>query len=155
MSWIRRAVLTLLIVVVVLGALGLLGPRSRTVSASAGGYDLAVEYPQIARGGLPVDWRVRVARRGGFTGPVTVAITEDYLRLLDIGAVFPEPTSQLSLPPYVYLTFEPPPPGVLDISLAASGEASLQEVGVHDAETLVVVGGEPVVRVTYRTWVVP
>jgi hypothetical protein len=154
-KWFRRLVLTLLIALVLLGAAGLLGPRGRTVSASAGRYDLEIEYPQIARGGLPVDWKLRVVRRGGFTGPVTIAISEAYLDLLDIGTVFPAPTAQTSLPPYVHLTFERPPLDILDVSFAASGQASIEDAGVHDAEAIVVTDGRPVVRVSYRTWVVP
>ncbi|MBA2313069.1 MAG: hypothetical protein H0V97_09765 [Actinobacteria bacterium] len=48
----RRVVLSVLALFVLAGAAGLLGVRSRTVSASANGYDLSVTYATMTRSGL-------------------------------------------------------------------------------------------------------
>src|SRR3954471_16764782 len=58
--WARRVGLTVLLLVVIAGAAGLFGVRSRTTVKHAGAYTLTVTYPQVARAGLDVPWRLRV-----------------------------------------------------------------------------------------------
>ncbi|MGH3972350.1 MAG: hypothetical protein ACRDS9_03365 [Pseudonocardiaceae bacterium] len=152
---IRGSALGLLIVLALLGVTGLLGGHTGIASASANGYELRVEYPRIFRAGLPADGSIRMTRREGFSQDVTVAITKEYLELFDVRAMLPAPTSQTSAPPYVYFTFETPPGSRLEVSFTASGAGTLDRVGVRHAEIVVLVGGAPVVRTSYRTWVVP
>nr|MDT0666122.1 hypothetical protein [Micromonospora sp. DSM 115978] len=74
-SWRRRIGVGVLCAVVLAGALGLLGVRSATATASDDGYVLVVTYPQIARAGLDVPWRVEVRHDGGFEDEVTLRVT--------------------------------------------------------------------------------
>jgi hypothetical protein len=93
--WLRRAFLGLLAVIVVIGALDLLGVKSRTVTATSadGSVTLSVHYPHIARAGLDVPFDITVERDGGFTGDVTITLSNDYLALFDRSGIDPEPTS--------------------------------------------------------------
>jgi YetF C-terminal domain len=50
----RAVLLAILLAILVAGAIGLLGIRSRTAEASADGYDLQVHYASIARLGVEV-----------------------------------------------------------------------------------------------------
>ena len=50
-------------------------------------------------------------REGGFDGPVTVAVSHDYLDLFISNGVSPAAASETSSADAVYLTFDPPPTG--------------------------------------------
>jgi hypothetical protein len=152
---IRRVALVLLAALVAVGLTGFLGVRASTDSASANGYDLQVEHPWITRGGEDADWSIQVTRRGGFDRPVTIAYTRDYLDLFQVEQVFPEPDSQTSSPPYLYFTFNPPPSDDLEVAFPAQTVPSVRDTGRHDAEVIVLVGGKPMVRASYGTWLVP
>src|SRR5436309_3162195 len=92
----RRIGLTFIALVVLAGAVGLLGIRTRTVTATGGGYRMSLEYPWTDRSDQPVHWMLTLDHAGGFSGPVEVAITQSYLDLLDINAIEPEPTGSRS-----------------------------------------------------------
>lgn len=151
---IRLVALVLLTTLVLAGLSGFLGVNTATVAASANGYAVHVRYPQIARGGLPADWDVQVRLPAGSRGPVTIAVPKDYLELFDMQGIFPEPVRQTSAPPYVLVTFDPPPAGALDVYFEASKTPALGDIGVQHAEVVVLAADEPMVRASYRTWVV-
>lgn len=104
----RRVVLSVLALFVLAGAAGLLGVRSRTVSASANGYDLSVTYATMTRSGLSTPWSFSVHRDGGFEGPVTVATTLDYFELFDENGLDPDPSAATVSGELLVWTFDPP-----------------------------------------------
>jgi hypothetical protein len=152
---IREVALVLLTALVLVGVTGLLGVRDATVSAAAKGYELRVEHPWITRGGLDADLNLRVRRPGGFTRPVTIAITKEYMDRFEVGDILPKPVAQTGSPPHVYLSFSPPPADILEVFLPARTLATVQEAGRHDVEVFVLADGARPVRTEFHTWVVP
>lgn len=151
----RTAVLILAAAVVAACLAGLLGGRDASTTASANGYDLKVDYPQISRGGLPTEWRIQVTRPGGISAPLTVAVTRDYLDMFDLQTILPEPALQAGDPQYLYFSFERSPGGTFDVSLLGRTVEALDQVGSHRAEVVVLVDGTDVVRAAHDTVVVP
>jgi hypothetical protein len=149
----RRAGLALLAVFVLLGATGFLGVRTRTVEASAGGYDLTVRYAQVARPALAAPWELTVHHDGGFDGPVTISTTADYFDLFDENGLSPDPASATAGRDRLVLEFDPPPGETLTVSYDARVGPNIQ-MGTR-ATTQVLVHDEPVVGVSYRTWILP
>jgi hypothetical protein len=150
---IRRAGLATLAVFVLLGAIGLFGIRTRTVTASAGGYTMSLDYPWTDRADQPIHWVLSIRRAGGFSGPVDIGITQSYLDLLDLNAIEPEPSGTHTDGPLVVWTFDPPSGRVLRVLV----DANIQLNGRFGAaaDVSVLEGGKPVVSVHYRTWVAP
>jgi hypothetical protein len=151
--FVRRVVLVLLAVFVLAGALGFLGIRTRTVEAAGGGYTLRVEYAHVARPALAAPWRVTITHPGGFDGPVTLSTTGAYFDLFDENGLSPDPASATAGDDRLILEFDPPPGEVLQINY--DGRIGPNVQWGKRATTEVVVDGEPVVDVTYRTWVLP
>jgi hypothetical protein len=151
--WGRRLAVAAMAVVVVAGATGWLGVRAWTVRADGGGYDLSVTYPLVARSGLDVPWILRLEHPGGFSGPVTIALTADYYDIFEFQGMHPEPSEERSDGEFVYLTFPAPDGDVLRVSLDPDVQPASQ-VG-RDAVTKAIVGGRTVAQVDYETWLVP
>ena len=149
----RRVVLTVLTLIVLAGAAGLLGVRSRTVSASAHGYDLSVTYATITRSGLSTPWSFSVHRDGGFEGPVTVATTLDYFELFDENGLDPDPSAATIDGDLLVWTFDPPEGETLSVAFDARLGPAVQ-TGKH-ATTVVLESQTPVVEVSYDTRVMP
>ena len=150
----RRIFIGLLCAFLLAGVLGLLGVRTSTVAATGGGWDLEVRYARITRPGLAVPWSVTIRRAGGFDGPVTVSTTGAYFDLFDENAFEPEPESVTTDGERVIWEFTPPDRGdTMEISLDTRTGPNVQ--WGKRGETSVLVGGEPVVTVSYRTLVMP
>ncbi|MGQ0519530.1 MAG: hypothetical protein ACT4PX_00080 [Actinomycetota bacterium] len=150
----RRAFLTFVAVFVALGAVGVFGVRTGTARSSGGGYTVEVRYPEVARPGLSVPWSVTVHRRGGFDGPITLASTASYFDLFDENSLDPDPSSSTSDGERVLWEFETPDAGdTVEVSLDTRMGPNVQW-GAR-GETAVLVDGEPVASVAYRTWVMP
>lgn len=153
-SWLHRILTGLLVVIVGLGAGGLLGVHSTTRSASGGGYDLSVTYAAIARPGLDVPWKVTVHRIGGFEGPITLAVTADYFDIYESQALDPQPTSETSDGERLYWTFDPPARGE---EFTVDFDAYIQPSSQKGAsgEVSVLAAGTPAVTMAFTTWLVP
>jgi hypothetical protein len=151
--WLRRFGLLVLAVVVVLGGIGALGVKSHSVSASGGGYSLRVDYPRIGRAGLDVPWRATVVHPGGFSKPVTLAVTTSYFDIFETQGFHPDPESETGDPHFVYLTFSPPKGDTLTVSYDTYIQPAAQQS--HSAVTAVIVDNTPVVSVHYRTLLFP
>lgn len=150
---VRRGGVALLSAFILLGAFTILGVRSRGVLASGGGYELQVLYPAVTRPGLAVRWIVTVRRAGGFDGPVTISTTSRYFNLFDFNNTDPLPTETTTDGRSSTWTFSPPPGDTLEVTMDARMEPARQSGS--PATTSVLVGGRPVVSVTYRTRVLP
>jgi hypothetical protein len=106
--WGRRAVLTLLAVIVLAGVSGLLGVQSSTSTAVNAGYSLRVDHASVARAGLDVPWQVTITHEGGFDKTVTLAVTGDYFDIYETQGFTPEPSAMVRDADTVYLTFDAP-----------------------------------------------
>lgn len=150
----RRIFVGLLCTFLLAGVLGLLGVRTSTVAASGGGWELEVRYARVTRPGLAVPWSVTLRRPGGFDGPVTLATTSAYFDLFDENAFEPDPESTTTDGERVIWEFSPPDRGdTMEISLDTRTGPNVQ--WGKEAVTAVLVDGEPVVQVDYRTVVLP
>jgi hypothetical protein len=153
----RLAAITALSLVVLLGAAGLFGVRSRTVSASGGGYDLSLTYPRVARAGLDVPWHVTLRHEGGFQGQraITLAVTARYFDIYETQGFHPEPDTETRDGEFLYLSFTPPPAGdVFELDFDTYVQPSSQ-IGRHADLWLVQGGRHRVVGVSFSTWLVP
>lgn len=152
-AWLRRGGTLLLFAFVIAGALSVFGVNEDRVSASGGGYELAVEYSSVTRPGLETPWIVSVEKPGGFDGPIELRITADYFDLFDFNQFYPEPAGMRRDREYVFIEFDPPDGDQLLVSLDAKLSPATQNG--TDARTAVMVDGSPVVEVSYRTRVMP
>lgn len=152
--WYRRFGLGALGVVVLAGALNLLGVRTDVVAAEADGFRLTVEYARVTRPGLASTWRVEVTRDGGFDGPVTLSTNADYFDRFDFNQFYPEPAATSSRGDVLLLTFEE----IEGERLVVRFDGRATPTFVFDlaqASTGLELGGREIVRVDYTTVVMP
>lgn len=152
---VRRAFVVCLTAFLAAGLVGLFGVKSHTVKASGGGYELQVTYARSARPGLAVPWDVQVRHEGGFDDNVVVSTTSSYFDLFDENGFDPDPESSHSSGEDIVWEFKQPEGDTLTIGLDARVGPSVQTLWPPEATTSVLVDGEPVVSVTYRTRVWP
>lgn len=129
------------------------GVDSATRTASGGGYELAVLYPAVSRPALASPLQIDVTRLGGFDGPITIAITQDYLTLWDENGLVPAPAAETTRGPWVDWEFDPPAGDTLTVFYDARIEPAAQS-GKSGA-VAVVEGGQNVVEVEFDTQVRP
>jgi len=152
--WVRRVFIAGLFAFVGLGLAGRMGVRSATVTDTAHGYDLTVTYASATRPGLDTPFDIMVRHRGGFRGQLTVALQSSYLDLFDKnGGLDPDPTRSSSDGRYVYWTFQPGASDTFTASLDAITAPGQQWGRVGHLRLLI--GGRPVIGVTFHTWVMP
>jgi hypothetical protein len=145
--------IALLGVLVLVGLLGLLGSKTKSVTAVVGGYRLSVVYTAVTRPCLPVRWEYDVRHAGGFSGPIKILTTQAYLNLLDINSLEPQPSSETAGGGVIEWTFDPPSGDDFIVSIDAAAEAGMHELPSATAQ--VVIDGRPVVQVRFKTVVVP
>ena len=151
---VRRIGLLLLIAFLVLGALGFFGLRMGNKLASANGYQLQVSYPQTGRPGIGAPLQIQVQKQDGFDGPITVTMSNDYLDILHVNGVDPEPSQVTSTDKEVIWQFNNPPGNTLTVSLDAEFEPD-EHPGSHDATVSVLDNGKPQAQVQFTTWEAP
>ena len=139
------------------GALGGFGVRHREVHASGGGYELTVRYATLSRPGLATIWSVEVRRSDGapLEEPVVLATDAAYFSIFDENGLDPEPASARTDGERIVWEVEPAE-GATAVALEfdARIEPGMQLTGKRGT-TSVLVEGEPVVTVAYRTRVLP
>ena len=150
----RRALLTLLVLLVVAAALGLFGVRSSVVSARGPGVTLSVRYPHIARAGLGVPFEITVVKPAGFDGDVVLALSRQYLDLFDRNAVTPQPSSENSNGSTVVWRFDQPEGTKFVVSLDMSVQSG-RHWGRSGSVTLLDESHHHTARVTFTTWLAP
>ena len=152
---VRRFFVLCLTVFLLLGLTGVFGVKSTSVKDTGGGYELEVTYAKSARPGLAVPWSVEVRHEGGFDDNVIVSTTSSYFDLFDENGFDPDPESSYSAGEDIVWEFKAPEGDTLTIGLDARIGPSVQTLWPPKATTSVLVDGEPVVSVTYRTRVWP
>jgi hypothetical protein len=150
----RSILVAALLLIVTAGAAGLFGVRTTTNTATGGGYEVSVEYAWIARAGLDVPWTVTVHRAGGFTGPISLAVTGDYFDIYESQGLDPEPAAQSADAEFLYWTFDPPPAGE---DFTIDFDAYIQPASQWGAsgEVRLLEDATPVVTVPFTTALVP
>jgi len=149
----RRIGIGVIALFVLCGALGLLGIRTSTATATGGGYRLSVDYPSTDRPGQPATLVITVERSGGFSGPVDLEFTQSYLTMLDMNDIEPGPSDTRSAPPYVVWTFTKPAGDTLRVTIDALIQANTHLGGPGAVRVLD--HGTAVAEVSYHTWVAP
>jgi hypothetical protein len=150
----RRIGITILVVFVGMGAVGLLGVRSDSVSASGDGITLEVQYPKVARPGLESPWAFRVSQEGGFgDSPVTIATSLAWLSMFDENGRNPTPSAEYVDGDMVVWEFDPPPGETFTFEFDARLGPSVQQ-GMT-AVTELREGNVAVLSVTYTMRVMP
>jgi hypothetical protein len=150
----RKLGLALLAVIVLAGFFGLLGDRSGSVEGESGdGHHLRLEYAASSRPGLDVPFEITLTKPEGLDLEETLALTGEYLDMYETQGWYPEPTEQTRDGEWVYLTFatEGQPEMVIDF------DAYIQPAAVRsrDGRIAVVVDGEPVAPLSFRTVLFP
>lgn len=155
----RRVFTVALAVFLTLGALGLYGVRTRTISAAAGGYELSVRYASVSRPGLATPWALEVRRPGGFPDGLTVAVMSSYFDVFDENGFDPAPVEETSDGDRTFWTFGPSAADTIAVSFDARIEPGVQVTRAKGrAEVL---AGPPgpaaasVVTVDFGTWLLP
>jgi hypothetical protein len=150
---VRRVVLAALLLFVLAGLLNLLGVRMATVSQEAGNHELSVRYPIIGRPGLGMSWQIEVTRRGGFEGPVELAVDSTYFAIFDENGLDPSPASETPAGDMVIWMFDQPEGDrlVVDFDARFAPTWSLTEEGRVELRD----GDEVLAAVGFRTWIMP
>lgn len=104
------AVVALALVEAIVGFPGF-GIDTNTATASARGTTLRVRYAEVTRGQLASPFHVTVEHEGGFDGPVSLAVSSEYLDLFLTNDLSPAPTSETAEPDALLMTFDAPPHG--------------------------------------------
>jgi len=152
----RRIFVALLAAFVALGALGFLGVRSRTTSATGGGYELTVKYAAVSRPGLATPWSFEVRRPGGFPDGLLVAVTSSYFDAFDENGFGPEPVEETTDGERTIWRFGPTASEVLSVSMDARIEPGVQFTSAKGRlEVLTSRTAPPAVAAEFRTWVMP
>lgn len=105
----RRVGTAFVAVVVILGAVGLLGDQVAIAENRQNGYLLAVTYAASARAGLDVPWTVTVENAAGLPQNIELAVTSEYFLMFEKQGFYPEPYSESTDGKWLYLAFNVPP----------------------------------------------
>ncbi|MGN0063024.1 MAG: hypothetical protein ACI379_02180 [Nocardioides sp.] len=149
---VRAAGTAALVLVLVLAALNLLGPRTGTVRASAQGYSLTVAYPAITRAGQPAPLQLTVD--GSLGSTVRLRLCQEFFRDSDFQSWFPTPSAETSDEDWIEYEFDAPSTGALEIALD-SRTAPGQFGQTEECAVSVMVDDEPTVSATFRVWRLP
>lgn len=150
---VRRGTIVVLTLFVLAGAVGLFGVKTRTSSAAAQGYTLSVEHAWISRAGLDTPWQVMVHHPGGFDSPITLATDVTYFSMFESQGFVPEPDSETTSGTDLYQEFAPPPGDTLTVEFDAYIQPAAQRG--RSAQTSLIIDGEKIATVSYRTRLVP
>ena len=151
--WCRRGFVSVLLLFVLAGLLGLLGVRTGTARSEIAGWSVAVEHAAVARSGLDVPWQVTVTHPGGFGDELTLAVTGDYFEIFESQGFDPEPADETRDGGTLYLTFQAPPGDTFVLAYDAYVQPSAQ-LG-RDGSVAVLVDGERVAATDFRTRLLP
>jgi len=152
--WTRRGFLVVLGSLVVAGGVGLLGVQDAHRTVTDEPWELALDYPALARPGLDAEWTLTVRRTGGITRPVQLSASVGYFGLYEAEGFRPTPREETLAAGAWLLTFDPPPAGG---ALTVSYEGSIQTgygTGARGAVS-VIDDGVPRATVRFRTLLLP
>lgn len=103
--WVRRVLLALIALPVVLGASGALGQQTVTRSAASPRAQLALNAPEVVRGGLM--WRARITIRARETIEFPrLILGRGYANGMQFNTIEPSPASESSRGPDIVLSYD-------------------------------------------------
>jgi hypothetical protein len=152
----RATAVGVMTLIVASAALGLLGVRTTTSTATGEGLVLTVEHAATARPGLAAPFAIEVASSDGAPLPSTLdlVLTSDYLAAYDQNGLDPQPATSSSDGDHSIWTFETTPGADrFRVELDARLEPSVQ--WRRDGTVALVVDERVVARVPIRTWALP
>ena len=150
--WVAVGAMTIAVLV---GAAGFLGVKSRTIYSSGNGYRMSLTFPQVARSGLDIPWRLTVyAPPAGFPKQITIAVSNRWWDILEYQDLHPEPGVETSTPDFIYLAFSPAPYSKrFSLSLDTYIQPASQ-VG-RSATVQLLANNQLMTQLHYKTWLVP
>jgi hypothetical protein len=151
----RRAGFGLITLFLVLGVLGVFGPRTAETSATGEGWEVSVTYPRVTRPGLAARVTFEIRRPGGFDLPVVLAVQSSYLDALDESTVEPEPVESTADASRSIWTFAAPTAGdslVVDVSGRVEPGAQLEQLS---GRASILVADSAAVSVRWKTFTTP
>ncbi|MCU1620765.1 MAG: hypothetical protein JWR28_3309 [Modestobacter sp.] len=153
-TWGRRGTILVLLLVVGLGATGWLGVHTSRTSTAGGGYQLSVEYPRVARAGWDTAWTVTVTAPGTFPDEITLAVTADWFDLFETQGLSPAPSDEYSDGTMEYFVLTTPPDSA---TMTFDFDAYVQPTAQlgRSADVWLIIDGQRVAALDYRTWLVP
>ena len=152
----RRIFVAALGLFLALGAFGFYGVKTRTASATGGGYELTVTYASLSRPGLATPWSFDVTRAGGFPDGLTVAVTSSYFDSFDENGLGPAPVEEATDGDRTIWRFGAQAGDTLSVSFDARIEPGVQLKPVKGTlEILTGPTGPTAVAVSFRTLVLP
>lgn len=152
----RRLFVAALSLFLLFGALGVYGVRTRTRSATGGGYELSLTYATVSRPGLATPFSFEVRRQGGFPQGLTVAALSSYFDVYDENGFSPTPEEETADGERTIWTFGPSTADILTIALDARIEPGVQFKRARGRlEILSAPDGQALVTVAYSTLVMP
>ena len=149
----RRVGIGFLFALVLAAAVGLLGQKTATASATGDGYSLEVLYPSVARPGVDVRFEVIVHNANGFGKSLSLAFDHHYFDIFDLNSLRPDADSASSNGSSLVYNWDSPPGTTFRFSLDMYAEYG-EHFGLSGA-TSVLVDGRPAVTVHYHTRWVP
>jgi hypothetical protein len=151
--WLRLIGVVLLAAFIVAGAVGIMGVRSRSVSATGtDGTTVTLTYASVTRPGLATPWEVVIERPGGFDGPLTLRTSTAYLAAFDENGLAPDPSASTTDDDETVWEFEPPEGDTMVVWFDARWEPAVQW---RRTGTTAVEVGDETIAVSYTTWVWP
>lgn len=151
----RRVGFLLLTVFLILGIVGVFGPRTADTSASDQGWEVSVTYPRVTRPGLEARVTFEIRRPGGFDLPVVLAVESSYFEAFAESAVEPEPVESTADATRSIWTFAAPTAGdtlVVDVSGRLDPGAQFERLS---GEASILVADRPAVAVRWKTFTTP
>jgi hypothetical protein len=152
----RFTTIGLVTLLVLAGAMGLLGVRTANASATSNGLQLTVSYAAITRPGLATPFSIAVRTTDGapLPGTITIKVSSDYLAIFDDNGMEPQPTESYNTEAWTLWTFAVPEgEDTLTMDLDARLEPAVQ--WERSGEAGLEVDGQEVVSVGFTTRVAP
>lgn len=144
------------VAVLVAGLLHLLGPREAVVSAANDRLDVALRYDRLNRPGLAATWALEVTSADGEPLPAEVEVrtSSSYLDAFDQNGLDPRPVDETADADEAIWTFRTAP-GATSLTVTYDARVQPGWRAPIEATTSVTAGGDPPLRLRYRTWLVP
>jgi hypothetical protein len=150
-----RRVFTVGLVLFIAAALaGWFGMRSRTTTATTGSTSLKLKYSEITRRGVSTPWDLEIRERDGFAHDVEIEMPLQYLQILDVQGIQPEPTDETTTADVVRWTFSRPDGDTFRVRLDAQADPSAG-AGRHRGEVHVQNNGRSSASLKFTTWMLP
>ncbi|MGI8701696.1 MAG: hypothetical protein ACR2JU_10925 [Nocardioidaceae bacterium] len=157
-TWATRSFVGLLFLLCVAGGVGLLGGHTSTAVSAKHGFHLSLQYPRTARPGLDTLWELKITHAGGFSSPITVAVSGSYFDLFETQGFYPTPSETTRDNTFVYLTFTPPKSaGTFRVMYDAYVQpyVSPDHLLAQRATVALIIKGHRLDAIDYVTWLLP